>query len=151
MKYKHLFTIITIGIIASACSNSKDNDLHISLAKKLIETDLIDPSSVQYRNVVLYSEDVVCGEINAKNRMGGYTGFSPFIYNGDKLNKVKTENVFSTDLAQWCNNNPKKRVSYIDRTYAKSMKFCIVKVGKLTPSCSCKPHSRTTKLQSQVI
>jgi hypothetical protein len=38
---------------------------------------LIDPSSAQFRNVDA-REGVVCGEINGKNRMGAYAGFSRF-------------------------------------------------------------------------
>lgn len=47
-----------------------------------------DPSSAQFRNVVAYgtakplSIDVLCGQVNAKNSYGAYTGFRRFLTNG---------------------------------------------------------------------
>lgn len=38
---------------------------------------LLDPSSAQFRNVRV-SGDAVCGEINGRNRMGAYVGFTRF-------------------------------------------------------------------------
>ena len=39
----------------------------------------LDPSSAQFREVELRDEDTVCGQINGKNRMGAYSGFTKFI------------------------------------------------------------------------
>lgn len=41
---------------------------------------LADPFSVVMRRLVFYPNQVVCGELNAKNRFGGYLGFTNFIY-----------------------------------------------------------------------
>lgn len=49
-------------------------------AKKAVAASLTDPASVQFQEVKSYNQNVVCGEYNAKNRMGGYVGFKPFIY-----------------------------------------------------------------------
>lgn len=49
-------------------------------AMKIIESSLVDPESVQYKDIRRYTDGTVCGEYNAKNSMGGYTGFEPFIY-----------------------------------------------------------------------
>jgi hypothetical protein len=46
-------------------------------AKDRVAQLLIDPSSAQFRNVAARDE-AVCGEINGKNRMGAYVGFSRF-------------------------------------------------------------------------
>jgi hypothetical protein len=51
----------------------------ISRGKQALEAKLKDPGSVQYKDVVAYSENVVCGEYNAKNELGGYVGFKRFI------------------------------------------------------------------------
>lgn len=53
----------------------------IGHAKSLAAADLIDPSSAQFRNVRTskYLDNVVCGEINGKNRLGAYTGFTEFV------------------------------------------------------------------------
>lgn len=41
-----------------------------------------DPSSVQYRGVRSFvtsgNQRIICGEYNAKNSFGAYTGFKPF-------------------------------------------------------------------------
>lgn len=51
-------------------------------AKETLNKLLFDPGSAQIRNVRRDKADVfVCGEFNAKNRMGGYAGFKAFVYN----------------------------------------------------------------------
>ena len=48
---------------------------------------LYDPASAQFRNIRTYRvtredgtrEVQICGEINARNRMGGYAGFQKFL------------------------------------------------------------------------
>lgn len=43
--------------------------------------ELVDPSSAQLRNVrVVEPLGTICGEVNSKNRMGGYVGYRPFAY-----------------------------------------------------------------------
>ena len=60
-------------------------------ARSWLELNLIDYQSAQFRQVrvVLMSPDrrnrrqvvpVVCGLVNARNRMGGYTGYQPFMH-----------------------------------------------------------------------
>jgi hypothetical protein len=51
----------------------------ISVAKDAIKKKLSDPESAQWRNVRLVESIAVCGEVNAKNRLGGYVGFTPFL------------------------------------------------------------------------
>ena len=50
--------------------------------QKLIEGKLRDPASAQFRGLrALRAEQTlyVCGEVNARNGFGGYTGYVPFI------------------------------------------------------------------------
>ena len=66
---------------------------------------LVDPSSAQFRNVKVYLNvpgsklrtagskttplvDVVCGEVNSKNRMGGYVGVRQFYWDSDEKKVV---------------------------------------------------------------
>lgn len=47
-----------------------------------VKSKLKDPESAMFRNVRLVKYDighVYCGEVNAKNSYGGYTGFSMFV------------------------------------------------------------------------
>jgi hypothetical protein len=46
-------------------------------AREAAARSLIDPASAEFRNVV-DTGTVICGEINAKNRMGAYVGFVRF-------------------------------------------------------------------------
>lgn len=88
------FSLIAI-LLLSGCGNK-----NIETAKRSIEERLLDPSSVQYRNVKAYSENVVCGEVNGKNTMGGYVGYKPFIYKQNDINL----DVSSTEIDAWCRN-----------------------------------------------
>lgn len=49
----------------------------IERAKKAVLYKLIDPESGRFRNVSALGNEV-CGEVNSKNRLGGYTGFQVF-------------------------------------------------------------------------
>lgn len=51
-----------------------------------VKNTLSDPESAQFRNEhIVRNGDalVLCGEVNAKNQMGGYTGFVRFVAGGD--------------------------------------------------------------------
>lgn len=52
----------------------------VSEARLVINKQLSDPDSAQYQNISNHG-DCIIGEVNAKNRMGGYVGFQEFIYN----------------------------------------------------------------------
>lgn len=55
-----------------------EKDLHAKLQEKIAAT-LIDPGSAQFRHVrSIPGVDAICGEINGKNRFGGYVGFRLF-------------------------------------------------------------------------
>lgn len=49
----------------------------ISLAKEAVAYQLFDPGSATFREVRMGVLDV-CGEVNAKNRFGGYVGYRTF-------------------------------------------------------------------------
>lgn len=73
--------------------------------RSYFEQTLIDPSSMQFRNLQVFLDvpgsklrttgskttplvDVVCGEMNSKNRMGGYVGFKHFYWDSDEKKAV---------------------------------------------------------------
>lgn len=92
MKYTRLFTGFLAMLTLSACySATADDFMPVSLPPHISETAhqqvryvMNDPDSAQFRNVRAYSFSgpgggyVVCGEVNGRNRMGGYAGFQPF-------------------------------------------------------------------------
>lgn len=69
---------LPIIFTASACGQNEEA-IQIERGQEVIRALLNDPASAQFRNVKLVKSAnrpfVVCGEVNAKNRMGGYNGF----------------------------------------------------------------------------
>jgi hypothetical protein len=61
------------------------DDEMMALARASIRESLADPESARFRRekVVAYDDGVlVCGEMNAKNRFGGYVGYDLYISSG---------------------------------------------------------------------
>lgn len=59
-----------------------DTAKHIEMAKEAVRDKLIDPSSAEFYDLAEHgngSLTYVCGEVNAKNLYGGYTGKKQFI------------------------------------------------------------------------
>ena len=101
MKYLSLLIfIITVSVPAIAEPYTKTAD-----AKKIAWMDkgmnavkqrLKDPISTTFRNVYFHrtadNVPVTCGEVNAKNSYGAYTGFQSFISGGTlKLTILQSE------------------------------------------------------------
>lgn len=47
--------------------------------KRTVLNALKDPDSARFKNLKTSRDLYFCGEVNAKNSLGGYTGFSRFI------------------------------------------------------------------------
>ena len=93
-------------------------------AKAAVTERMIDPKSTEFRNVKVHMNvtsrtfygadnasgppviDVVCGEVNSKNKFGGYVGFKPFRWANDgKLGLPeadKFESVLNALISQSC-------------------------------------------------
>jgi hypothetical protein len=108
MKSAWMLLLAVAGV--SGCGNGA-----IGEAKKAVEVQLKDPSSVQWRDVEEYSEGVVCGEFNAKNSMGGYTGFKRFIFNGLPQDKTAQLLVSTREVDAFCHNGEGKRLAYLEK------------------------------------
>ena len=65
--------------LLSACSEYSSRERE---GMERVKEQLFDPESAQFRNVHEGVERkngwIVCGEVNGKNRFGGYTGFKKF-------------------------------------------------------------------------
>ena len=78
--------------VAEAAARSAREDANRKSAieakgKAAVLEQLTDPESANFRDIKVYAGvdyfgtpnvDVVCGQVNSKNRMGGYVGFHPF-------------------------------------------------------------------------
>lgn len=73
---------------ANPYADKGQQQLWIVKGQEAIKARLKDPDSAEFRNVGFYSggpAPVACGEVNAKNGFGGYTGYERFIASGSKL------------------------------------------------------------------
>jgi hypothetical protein len=74
--------------LMAGCMQDKDAQL-IDDAKASVRASLIDPASATFEGLRVVSvvkdehdRRIVCGLVNAKNRLGGYGGRRLFMYNG---------------------------------------------------------------------
>lgn len=66
----------------------------IRVSKDAVGVKLKDADSARYRNVAFYSgggTPVVCGEVNARNSFGGYSGYERFIAAGSTMAYLESE------------------------------------------------------------
>lgn len=61
---------------------------------------LKDPSSAQTRNERITRVGVLCGEVNAKNSMGGYVGFKKYISYGPHSNYIEDSGLLNQESTQ---------------------------------------------------
>lgn len=83
----------------SPFDDTRKQSLWIVMSRDAIRSRLRDPESAEFRNLRFYSGGsvpVVCGEVNAKNAFGGYTGYERFIASGDNTDIA----FLASDLAE---------------------------------------------------
>lgn len=89
VQYVILLAALLVGVTASA----KDN--FTAAAKHVVTQDLKDPESAKFRNLRTVKTDtglrILCGEMNAKNSYGAYTGYVPFVSSIDGFSAVGSD------------------------------------------------------------
>jgi len=85
------------GIAAAVYFSKYEEWVTIPNARASLVGNLRDPSSAQFRNERLTPRGTLCGEINAKNGMGGYIGFRKYIAYGVGANYIEKDGV----LGEW--------------------------------------------------
>ena len=85
-----VFSIISVFVISTIIYDNypKENAL-ITEIKQNIRADLKDPNSAEFRNVFITSVGHICGEVNAKNSFGAYTGFKRFFATSPDLISIE--------------------------------------------------------------
>jgi hypothetical protein len=59
---------------------SDDDATLVTTLQQKVTAGLKDPAAAQFRNVALnQAHSALCGEVNAKDGVGGYVGFRPFV------------------------------------------------------------------------
>lgn len=74
-----LSAIILAGSILVSCSDTR----HENEAKARVLKQMFDPTAATFKNVHTYKKNdggwTVCGDVNGKNRFGGYVGYERFV------------------------------------------------------------------------
>jgi len=103
------FALLFVLFCGLAHAGPKETRL-VATSKAILADQLKDPDSAKYRRVAVIRGSV-CGEINAKNSMGGYVGYRRFMV-------VDESSAIDDDSAQFeelwgtaCVKNPPKPLS----------------------------------------
>lgn len=100
----HVTALAFVAIAIAACDMIPGTVEY--KAKETIRATLSDPESARFRNVRAADETrvVVCGEVNGKNRFGGYVGYRGFIVGGDItiMQKDDLDAAFAESKAIFC-------------------------------------------------
>lgn len=92
------FAVVLVMLAIYGCADSD-----ISKARSTVRSDLYDADSAQFRNEQVYRPDgrtVVCGEVNSKNRLGGYSGFQPFIVTAGEFANIGESTKMDCEFAE---------------------------------------------------
>lgn len=74
--------LFVVAVAAGLAYNWQVNQSPAAVAKSVLIAKLNDPDSAVFRNhrpANRGGEGVWCGEVNARNRMGGMTGFTKYV------------------------------------------------------------------------
>lgn len=85
---KRTLIAVSLTMLLAGCSKLQEMRFE-SVAKEWITAQVNDPASVNFRELRVFQHPsrrdathALCGEINAKNRLGGYAGWSRFLVVG---------------------------------------------------------------------
>ena len=84
----------------------------IAVTQDAVRAKMRDPQSVRFRNLFFHrgvgGAPMVCGEVNARNGFGGYSGYQRFFASGDLIGPITAEQMrpgeFERAWAQNCEN-----------------------------------------------
>ena len=100
--------LLAITLCLSACGLIPGTNANLEReARKYVIGTLRDPQSAQFRNLKVVDgsidgrgEKLVCGEVNAKNAMGGFVGFQPFIYIAGRKAAAMSQGESATEIRE---------------------------------------------------
>ena len=104
------FAIVCDAIWIFAASNSA-----IAEAKTAVKATLRDPESAQFSDMDSIEDGrgkVICGKVNSKNGLGGYSGFATFVYVEYKQTKfveIAQRDVVASKSIRLCDDNIRLR------------------------------------------
>lgn len=76
------YTLIAGLLLCSSCQYIPGTAANVeAIVRSRFDAVLNDPRSAQYAGLTKSPDGLlICGRVNAKNRMGGYTGFEGFVF-----------------------------------------------------------------------
>lgn len=80
-----IFAPMVLMSPAEAQTSAPPLPAEVNRAKSALLNELVDPNSAQFQNVTftrIGQAAIFCGQVNSRNRMGGYGGAQPFIIFG---------------------------------------------------------------------
>lgn len=78
-RFELLGTCVAVALLCVGCDAIPGTSSYREAkAKRAVAEQLIDPTTAQFRNLQVRG-DHVCGEVNGKNKMGAYVGFTRFV------------------------------------------------------------------------
>ena len=96
-------TSINAAVVNAGTSSSVQRDIRIERVKDVVRARLRDGGSARFRKAVFVNKTkVVCGEVNAKNGFGAYSGFQYFISN-TALTIFQTDMDYNEFVKTWNN------------------------------------------------
>jgi hypothetical protein len=90
---KRIFQSVVLLISLAGCEGEAQKAERIERARLLpvaqaaidgVKASLVDPNSAMFSDVTILNGSILCGKVNAKNRMGGYNGNKSFVYIGSR-------------------------------------------------------------------
>jgi len=76
-----LVSVVAFALAACSAKAPTADEQFLEQVHAKIRSDLKDPDSAQFQKEEVHTtKKVACGEVNAKNSFGGYTGFDGYSY-----------------------------------------------------------------------
>lgn len=94
---KRILAVAVAALVLGGCGNSKIDQAH-SAIKRMLN----DPDSAQFRDDVVLENGRVCGEVNSKNKMGGYVGFLPYMFKEKQAPLIGQEDWQRETIREYC-------------------------------------------------
>jgi hypothetical protein len=99
---------IALACAITAAHADVPDSVLVEMTQRIIVHDLKDPDSAHFRDVRVSSPPtiapkvIVCGEVNAKNSYGGYTGFKRFFLGRAGVVMEGSRSDFAEQWAKLC-------------------------------------------------
>ena len=125
-------------LLLAACErmeSTRGDSPQVAAAKTAVTRKLGTNDGAEFRDIVQFSDGVVCGEFNAKRKFSDSEfGFRKFIYNAPDPEKIVIDNGDLTPQAIdfWCSEQPDKKLRMLTASVAELTHACQAAGGKST-------------------